>query len=496
MRLTEFSIYTALLLAGAALPLSLAPFALWPIAIASMAVLFIALQNQTAGQAFKRAAIYGFGLFGAGASWIYVSIYNFGGASMLFAIVSTILFCLLLAIVFALPFICSAWIPQSPPSQLLGLPTLWLVSEWLRGWILTGFPWLYVGYSHSDTWLNGWAPIGGVLLLSYISALAAAVLAQLLQRRTSISIILSGGLVIVVFMGGYDLQKLNWTQPTSEQLSVALVQPNINQHDKWLPSRREQILKGLLTQTESHWDADIIIWPEAAIPLYSSQSADYLKALDKRGKLNQTALITGIPTDTTTGRYHNSMLSLGDSSGQYDKTRLVPFGEYIPMESLVRGLNSFLNLPMSSYSLGAKNQPSLIAKGHKISTSICYEIAYPDLVANNSRNTSMMLTVSNDAWFGESVAPQQHMQIARMRAIENAKPLMRGTNNGITALVDHKGKIYRQLEQFTSGVLTGQVAPRTGETPFSRWASWPIVIFSLLIIGILVISGIRHRQEH
>ena len=494
MPLTQRQTYIALLVAGAALPLSLAPFSLWPIAIASMAVLFMALQNQSAGQAFKRAAIYGFGLFGTGASWVYVSMYNFGDVSMLFAIVGTLLFCLLLAILFALPFICSALIPQCALSQLLGLPTIWVVSEWFRSWILTGFPWLYAGYSHTDTWLNGWAPIGGVLLLSYFSAVTAVVLVQLLQRRLCSATILSGSLVIAVFIGGCALQKVSWTEAVSEPLSVALVQPNVNQKDRWAPDKRNKALKDLLAQTEPHWDADIIIWPEGAIPALKSQIPDYLTALDKRGKLNQTALITGMPTDTIRGRYHNSMLALGDAFGQYDKTRLVPFGEYVPMESLIRGLNSFLDLPMSSYSLGEKNQLPLTAKGQKISTAICYEIVYPDLVASNSRDTSLLLTTSNDAWFGNSIAPQQHMQMARMRAIENAKPLMRGTNNGITALVDYRGQIHKQLEQFSTGVLTGQLVPRTGETPFSRLGSWPIIIFSLLVTAALVISAIRHRQ--
>jgi len=497
MRLTELTTYIALLLAGAALPLSLAPFSLWPIAIISTAVLFMALQNQSTGQAFKRAAIYGFGLFGVGASWVYVSMHEHGDVSMLFAMVGTISFCLLLAIFFALPFMCGALMPQCPLPQLLGLPTLWVISEWFRSWILTGFPWLYAGYSHSDTWLNGWAPIGGVLLLSYFTALAAAVLAQLVQRRLSTATILSGLVVIAVFLGGYGLQKINWTQPISEPLSVALVQPNIDQQDKWSPINRSRTLRKLLTQSEDYWGTDIIIWPEGAIPALYTQVTEYLDNADQLATTHQTALITGLPTNSNLlGPYYNSMLALGEAQGQYDKTRLVPFGEYVPLESLIRGLNSFFDLPMSSFSLGAKNQPPLIAKGQKISTAICYEIVYPDLVANNSRHASIILTTSNDAWFGDSIAPQQHMQMARMRAIENAKPLMRGTNNGITALVDHKGKIYGQLQQFSTGVLAGNIRPRSGETPFSQLASWPIVIFSLLVIAALVICGVRHRQEY
>jgi apolipoprotein N-acyltransferase len=183
---------------------------------------------------------------------------------------------------------------------------------------------------------------------------------------------------------------------------------------------------------------------------------------------------------------------LGEGNGIYNKTRLVPFGEYVPFESVIRGLNNFFDLPMSSFSLGSKNQKPLTAAGHSISTAICYEITYPDLVAENTRKNHIILTVSNDAWFGDSIAPHQHMQMARMRAIENAKPVMRATNNGITALVDHRGKIYQQLNQHTQGVLTGQVILYSGETPFSKYGSWPIVLFSLMILVLTQTQSCRN----
>jgi apolipoprotein N-acyltransferase len=486
--------YTSLLLAGALMPLSLAPFLLWPIAIVCMMVLFAGLQNQSPLQALLRAAVFGFGLFAAGVSWVYVSMYNFGGVSMLFAAGGTALFCLLLAILFALPFTFSALIPQRPLFWLLGWPALWVVSEWFRSWIFTGFPWLYAGYSHTDTWLNGWAPIGGVLLLSYFTALTAAVSMQVVQRRLCPATIFSSLLVITVFVSGLTLQKKNWTEPTSEQLSVALIQPNIEQQDKWSPANRSKILKKLLKLTEDHWGADIIIWPEGALPALYTQIEQYLGDVDGLAKSYKSALITGLPTNSNPlGPYYNSMLVLGDGQGKYDKTRLVPFGEYVPFESLIRGLNGFFDLPMSSFSLGSKNQPPLTAKGQNIATAICYEIAYPDLVVKNARNTSIILTTSNDAWFGASIAPHQHMQMARMRAIENGKPLMRGTNNGITALVDHRGAIFGKLEQFSDGVLTGRISLRTGETPFSRFASWPVVFFSLFIVAIFTFHGVRRR---
>jgi apolipoprotein N-acyltransferase len=204
--------------------------------------------------------------------------------------------------------------------------------------------------------------------------------------------------------------------------------------------------------------------------------------------VNQTTLITGIPTyHPASQRYFNSLMMLGENRGQYDKTRLVPFGEYVPFASQLRGLIKFFNLPMSFFSLGDADQPLLTVAGEKIATAICYEIVYPNLVASMAREATALLTVSNDAWFGRSIAPRQHMQMARMRALENAKPMMRGTSNGVTALVDHHGEITAQIEQFSTGELSGTIAPRSGQTVFSQTGSWPIVILSLLICGGLII---------
>ena len=220
--------------------------------------------------------------------------------------------------------------------------------------------------------------------------------------------------------------------------------------------------------------------------------------MNQKAKVNQTALLTGIPTyDPGNQRYFNSVLALGAAQGQYDKTRLVPFGEYVPVESLLRGLIRFFDLPMSSFSLGAAGQPLLDAAGAKVATAICYEIVYPDLVAGMAREATALLTMSNDAWFGNSIAPQQHMQMAQMRALENAKPMMRATSTGVTALVNHRGEITATIEQFRAGVLTGNIAPRSGQTLFSQTGSWPIVILSLLIIGGLITrKRMTNSREH
>ena len=500
IRSTRGQTFLLLFSSGALLPLALAPFNFWPIAIPCIAVLFYKLQHQSLKQAIVKASVFGFAMFFAGVSWVYVSIHEHGFIPAPLALLATTLFCLFLALLFALPFALSALIPQRSSSWLLGLPAIWVLSEWFRSWIFTGFPWLYAGYSHTDTWLSGWAPIGGVMWLSFITALAAATLAQIGQtligrkQPIQVGVKISCLLLLALTTSGYLLQSVTWTQETGKKLSVVLIQPNTDQNKKWSASERQSILDQLQEQTEPHWGVDLIVWPEAAIPATPKRVSGFLIGMDKAAKVNQTALLTGIPTqDRSSGKYYNSVLALGAASGQYDKTRLVPFGEYVPLEGLLRGLIRFFNLPMSSFSLGAQDQSLLTIAGEPMATAICYEIVYPGLVARISREATLLLTVSNDAWFGDSFAPQQHMQMARMRAIENAKPMLRGTSNGVTAIVDHRGKIEKQLEQFSAGELSGNITPRSGQTFFAQTGSWPVVIMALLICGGLITR--RHSKR-
>ena len=331
MRTQTLSLYLSLLIAGALFPLSLAPFSYWPIAILSMAILFSKLPQQTPKDAFKRTAVYGIGMFGSGVSWVFVSMYVFGDISALLALIGTFLFCLFNAVFFALPFLLCAFISKRNSIWLIALPAIWVLSEWLRSWIFTGFPWLYAGYSHTDNWLSGWAPIGGVLLLSYFTALAATALAQFRCHKSLGISATAFSLVAALFLSGLALQKINWTKPADKTISVALIQPNVDQRDKWALGMRSQILQNLVSQTQPHWGTDIIIWPEGAIPVLYTQIADYLNIVHQRALTHKTTLITGLPSNSNPeGPYYNSMLALGEGNGIYNKTRLVPFVNMYP----------------------------------------------------------------------------------------------------------------------------------------------------------------------
>jgi apolipoprotein N-acyltransferase len=236
----------------------------------------------------------------------------------------------------------------------------------------------------------------------------------------------------------------------------------------------------------------LIVWPEAAVPATAQRVASFLSAMNDRAAASGSALVTGIPTRDNQG-FHNSVLALGSASGQYDKTRLVPFGEYVPLQGLLRGAIAFFDLPMSNFSLGARYQPPLQVGERRLAVAICYEVVYPDLVARITADASMLLTVSNDAWFGDSLALPQHLQMAQMRAAENAKPLLRATNNGLTAIVDHRGRMVDSIAPFERGELTADIQPRSGRTPFSRWGSWPSIALCLAIICGL---GLARRRQN
>ncbi len=470
---------------GALAPFALAPYDIWPLAIVSLAALCYYITEKTTNSVYFSAVCFNLGLFLSGVSWLYISIHEHGFVAAPLALIATLLFCAFLAVVSSLPFFAWSLVPQNRSWTLLAFPALWVLGEWLRSWLLTGFPWLFVGYSHLSTWVGGWAPIGGIFWLSFITAMAAACGAHALQGSTrSLVWRRCTAAIAVLIVSGYPLQHIRWTQLDGPELSVTLIQPNIPQGEKWSARSQRIILEKMNAQSLTHWGQDLIVWPEAAIPAVPQRIPAFLEELKRRALKSNTTLITGIPTfDDKTNQFYNSLLSIGANSAQYNKTRLVPFGEYVPLEDTLRGVMSFFDLPMSNFVRGAAEQPLLRIDDRGIATAICYEVVYPDLVARMSKGASFMLTVSNDTWFGDSLALPQHLQMAQMRALENAKPLVRATNNGLTALVDHKGKVTGSIPAFAAGELAGKIQPRKGQTVFSMWGSWPCISLCVAIMA-------------
>ena len=487
--------------AGAITPLALAPFDYWPLALVGLAVFQVSLTFLSKGHMLQ-AFSFGLGLFGVGASWVFVSISQYGSSSTGLALLLTGLFVAGLALVLALPYSLFRFFRTASPMVTLLLvgPLFWLLGEWLRGWLLTGFPWLYLGYSQLHTSLAGFAPVGGVLLVSLAVALTAAALsAALLSALARRWLACCGALAITaaIWLTADAYRQQQWTQPVSDQaIKVGLVQPNISQDQKWLPENQRPTLDLLAAMSEPLWpEADWVLWPEAALPTLYEYALPFINEVSNTAASNNSALITGVLyRRSDSPKIYNSIIARGLGQGTYLKTRLVPFGEYVPLEQWLRGTLDFFNLPTSIIAAGHGKQRGLQVGKYQISTSICYEVVYPALVAKNAIGSDVLLTISNDAWFGDSIGPVQHMQMAQMRALETQRYLIRGTNNGVSALVNPKGEITASMPRFERTTLVGQVVAHQGETPFMRLGNSlveGILLFPLL--GLLIAN--RHKKK-
>ena len=487
------------LLAGALVTLSLAPFDLWPAGIASCALYCYLLSTCSPRQALWRGWLFGLGMFGSGVSWVYVSIHVYGYASVPLAAFLTALFCASLAVLHSLFAVCYVrWVRPLPGGMLAGFGALWVLFEWLRSWLLTGFPWLYLGYAHLDTWLAGWAPIVGVYGLSFAVALTGCCLFLAWRNHKSAGLLTYATLLGIVWLGGRTLTTMEWVVPATEQpLRVALYQPNIPQELKWQPSQYPLILSQYDRALPAQQGHDIVLWPESALPRFYQQAQDYLDPVAEQFARDDTTLITGIPWRKAQGaEYFNSIVALGAGAGLYHKQRLVPFGEYVPLEQWLRGLIAFFDMPMSSFSAGPKGQGLLLAGGFRVAPFICYEVVYPDLVAQNARNADLLVTISNDSWFGASIGPLQHLQMARMRALETGRYLLRGTNNGISAIIDHQGTVLQRSPQFEEALLSGEAQIMLGSTPAATYGTRPVISASaLLLLTMLVMYHTFWRER-
>ena len=482
--------------AGAITPLFLAPFDLWPLALLSLALFYLGLRELSPRQALGRGWCFGFGLFGAGINWIYVSIHTYGGASPLLAGLLMLAFVAAIAWFFALPaWLWARWLRrnEAPLADALAFAALWVAQEAFRGWFLTGFPWLYAGYSQLDGPLAGLAPVGGLWLVSFTLALTAALLCNLHRLRQRKSF-LAAGIILLVgpWAAGLLLKGHAWTQPLGAPLSVAAVQGNIEQSMKWDPQKLDDQLKLYRDKTFTSRPVDLIVWPETAVPVLVESAQGYLSMMGRFASDRQSALITGVPIRQVVDqqkRFYNGITVVGNGEGIYLKQKLVPFGEYVPLQDMLRGLIAFFDLPMSDFARGPADQPMLEAKGYKIAPFICYEVVYPEFAAGMAARSDLLLTISNDTWFGTSAGPLQHLQMAQMRALEAGRWMIRATNNGVTGLIDPFGKLSVQIPQFEEGILYGDVVPMGGLTPYLHWRSWPLIVLCLGLFGWALVAG-------
>jgi apolipoprotein N-acyltransferase len=487
-----------LALAGGAIAvLGFAPFSLFVLPVVAIALLIEALRQASPRAGFWRGYAFGVGLMGLGVAWIRISLNEFGNLDAWIANLMMVVFVAVMALYYGL----TGWLarrldPGGPWAlPLLLVPGVYLILEWLRGWLFTGFPWLKLGYSQIDGPLAGFAPVAGVYGVSLAVLLSGGLVWGLVRWPGRVRLAAAGGLA-TLWLAGLALQHLDWTRPSAPPLSAVVVQANIPQAMKWEPAARLEIMETHLDLTLPHLgSADLILWPETAIPDFLHQVRDQLTApLAERARASGTEIVIGIPVlDLATRRYYNALVSITSGEDTYAKRHLVPFGEFMPFKDLIGPLAELFAVPMSNFSAGEDARPILTVGPYRAGAAICYEDAFPAEVMQALPEADYLITVSNDAWFGDSLAPHQHLEIARMRALEAGRDLVRATNTGISALVEHQGRLLGTIPSFQRGTLGGEITPRAGLTPYARLGNAPILALAALLVAAAAVIGRRRR---
>jgi len=485
------------LLAGLILPLGFAPLAAHPLVIVSVAALLALIEGQAPGPAARLGFAYGFGAFLAGTYWLYISIHHFGQAPLYVALPVMLSLVLIMAAWYALfAWVCVRWLRGPAPLRwLLSWPAAWVLMEWLRGWVASGFPWLSLGYSQTDTALAGFAPLGGVFGVSWAVVLSAGcALTVILGRGKARWIALGAGLSL--WLAGAVLHGIAWSVAEGKPARVTLVQGNVAQDRKWLPENRQPTLDLYRDLTHENLDSELIVWPEAALPALVSDEREYLLRLAREAQAVDASILLGVlRLDRNVWQVRNSLLSLGEDISFYDKRHLVPFGEYFPVPDFVRDWLRLMSLPYSDIAPGEDSQEVLRAGRLRVAPTICFEDAFGGEQLQFLPRANLLVNVSNDAWFGDSVAPHQHLQIARMRAIESRRFMIRSTNTGISAVIGPRGQIRDRGPQFKTTVLRSTVQPFTGATPYILAGDKGPVLGALLAILIAGLAGRRVARK-
>lgn len=471
------------LIAGVLLVLSFAPYNITTLAFISPALLLATWLTVTPRRAFFRGWLFGCGFYGFGISWVYISLHVYGSASVFFAGLTTILLIMGYALFPAVQgYVLNRFFPRNNVSKLLlAFPATWVLSEWIRSWLFTGFPWIVLGYSQIYTPLRGIAPVFGIFGVTLVVAIISGALVALFyfpSLRLRIRLVL---FCILIFAASALLATVQWTHSISKPLKVSLVQGNVPQQLKWQTQEIVNILTTYAQLTEQHLDSDIIVWPECAVVITNVNAQQYIDQLAALTKQHHTTLIMGIPIYSN-NQYYNGMLAIGDGNGSYYKHHLLPFGDYIPLRSVFDIFGKYVQIPMSDWSRGAKTQPDMIANGYIVAPFICYEIVFSRDVLRTLPKAQLLLSASDDSWFGDSIAADQHLEMGQMRALEMGRYLLFSTNNGITAIVNPQGELQAVAPRFKKYVLTGEVYAMAGSTPYVIVGIYPIIIFAALLL--------------
>jgi apolipoprotein N-acyltransferase len=493
------------LLAGLSCVFGFAPFGIFPVPVLALAVLFTLWQR--AGTPRKAAWLgfaFGLGLFSAGVNWIYVALHDYGEMPMLLALSAMLLFAAFLALFIALAGYAQARFRVANDLRIIGvMPAAWVSVEWLRGTIFTGFPWLTLGYAHTESPLAGYAPLLGVYGVSLVMATSSALLAwisgkmwgryistSIPAKKENIKLVLAVLVLLFFWIMGALLRTVGWTQPHGEPFSVALIQGNIAQNLKFNEDAVGSTLdtyRRLVLPTR----ASLTVLPETALPMLRNVvPSTLIELLNNHARENGGDILIG-SFEREHDSYYNSVFTLGSAAEQhYRKRHLVVFGEFIPLRPLLgRFINEVLNIPMGDLARGDAQQMLLGVVGQRVAVNICYEDAFGEEIIRALPEATLLVNVTNDAWYGHSLAAAQHNQMSQMRALESGRMMLRATNTGVTSIINAQGKILRQLPQHKEGVLLGMAQGYEGATPYSRWGN---AVVWLLILSML--AGARWRK--
>ncbi len=482
---------TAALVAGTGMILTFAPFGAWWLQPLLLAVLFSLWRTATPGRAAATGFVFGMGWFCGGVSWVYISMHDVGGMPVLIAAAATLLFAMVLSGYTALAGWLQARLSHAASAPwlhtLLVLPAALTLCEWLRGWVFTGFPWIAPGYAHTDGPLAGFAPLAGVHGLTFVAVLAASLLAHAVSHAIDRKPLVGATLrplagLAALLACGVGLTPVEWTQTAGKPLDVILLQGNIPQEMKFAAGRFESTLDTYVGLAEPQ-QASLIVLPETALPrmLHTIPRAA-LERLDTLASQRGATLITGVPRAESSTRYFNSAITLGRETGQrYDKSHLVPFGEFIPYG--FRWFVDLMNMPLGDFTSGGVRQTPLRIGDQRIAINICYEDLFGEEIIRQLPEATLLLNLSNVGWFGDSLAPHQHLQASRMRALETGRPMLRATNTGATAVIDARGQVTHALPFFAEGALAATVQGRSGATPYMLTGNWLVIALCVLVLA-------------
>jgi apolipoprotein N-acyltransferase len=498
------AILVAAVMLGVATVFGFAPFGLSTLPVFTLAALFFLWQRASSPRAASAIGFaFGLGLFGFGASWVYIALAQFGGMEGALAALATAGFCIYLALLPALAGWATARLaPMGTGARLLAAAACWTVSEWLR--LLSGFPYLSVGYAQTRATLGAYAPIGGVFLVSLAVATTAALVAYLPQtRRNGRRATAAAAVLLAVWGAAWSLRSIEWSHAVGDPVAVSLIQGNIPEDIKFEAAYRDESLAAyaeLVTQSKGR----LIVLPESALPMFADEvPPDYVAKLREAALQRGGDLLVGLfffeprAAGYDEDRYFNSVISVGTARTQvYQKRHLVPFGETIPAKPIVGWfIRSVLHIPLADQTPGAADQAPFDVAGQRVAVNICYEDAFGGELIGQLPQATLLVNVTNDAWYGRSLAAEQHDEIAAMRAIETARPMLRATNTGITSIIDHHGVELSRLPWFTRGILEGTISGRSGETPYVRCGDALAVAIASLLAGASFAIGRRRKRD-